>query len=61
MQVCFLTGYFSGQCINFKNPCFKGMEFSDIVEGEEGTEIIYRVVFFNWASPEFAKCWPVNN
>ena len=21
----------------------------------------YRVVFFNWASPEFAKCWPESN
>ena len=21
----------------------------------------YRVIFFNWASPEFAKCWPVSN
>ena len=25
------------------------------------TVCIYRVVFFNWASPEFAKCWPVSN
>ena len=22
---------------------------------------MYRVIFFNWASPEFAKCWPVSN
>ena len=40
MQVCFLTEYLSGQCINLKNSCFKEMEFSDIVEGEEGAEII---------------------
>ena len=23
--------------------------------------ISYRVVFFNWPPPEFAKCWPVSN
>ena len=23
--------------------------------------VLIQGVFFNWASPEFAKCWPVSN
>ena len=25
------------------------------------SQIIVQGVFFNWASPEYAKCWPASN
>ena len=28
---------------------------------EHGGACNIQGVFFNWASPEFAKCWPVSN
>ena len=34
---------------------FKGLSHLDSITST------YRVFFFNWASPEFAKCWPVIN
>ena len=51
--------------VSLSSPAFKGhwcwtsvaLDYHHLVK----REYTYRVVFFNWASPEFAKCWPVSN
>ena len=49
--------------VNTSDDSISDLESDD--DDERGIKVInlmiLQSVFFNWASPEFAKCWPANN
>ena len=50
----------SGQAVQFYYSCY----VASLKPGNMSMAMRIRIVtggFFNWASPEFAKCWPVSN